>query len=451
MLEIFDKGNVILEYIFYVYFMLLFYLSIKRCFWREGKSKRILFVLTLISNPLALYMLMFFLSLILSTVVLLVVAPDNYVDLASTNAFLIGISLIGWGFFFCIMFLDAYLIGKWLKAYNKSLVVYVYLMFSVLMICTYRSAEALKDTPLLYEIFRFSDTVLSYVAATLLYHYAIKALAKMTDRVRRISWKVFVYPPLVFSLVHVVFSTFFILFEKQNLEAVIIFYMFSFVLYFLFIWSFYVIIQNINSVNQTKVAKEEIKKLSVEVMEALAHTIDAKDEYTRGHSVRVARYSQMLAQRMGLSRENCESVYYMGLLHDIGKIGVPNEIINSKEKLTDEEYTVIKKHPGLGYEILAEIKSRPDLSIGARWHHERYDGKGYPDGKAGEDIPLFARIIAVADSYDAMTSNRSYRNYLSQEAVRNEIQKNAGVQFDPKVAEKMMEIIDEDKNFELHE
>lgn len=149
-------------------------------------------------------------------------------------------------------------------------------------------------------------------------------------------------------------------------------------------------VRNVNHINridsqnrEIKIARYNIKELSVEVMEALAHTIDAKDEYTRGHSVRVAKYSRMIAERLNLSSEECENVYYMALLHDIGKIGVPNEIINSTTKLTDDEYAVIKTHPGVGYDILAEIKSRPDLSIGARWHHERYDGKGYPNGKKG--------------------------------------------------------------------
>jgi HD-GYP domain-containing protein (c-di-GMP phosphodiesterase class II) len=159
----------------------------------------------------------------------------------------------------------------------------------------------------------------------------------------------------------------------------------------------------------------------------------------------------MIAEKMGKTEEECEDVYYMGLLHDLGKIGVPNEIINSPTKLTDEQYDVIKTHPGLGYDILSEIKSRPDLVTGARWHHERYDGKGYPDGKSGEDIPLMARIIAVADSYDAMTSNRSYRNYLPQETVRSEIEKNMGTQFDPDIAKCMLSVIDEDTNYELHE
>lgn len=187
-----------------------------------------------------------------------------------------------------------------------------------------------------------------------------------------------------------------------------------------------------------KQADDEVKTLAVEMMEALAHTIDAKDQYTRGHSVRVAKYSRMLAERMGLSEKECEDVYYYGLLHDLGKIGVPNEIINSPSKLSDEGYKVIKKHPSIGYEILAEVHSRPDLIIGARWHHERYDGKGYPDGKKGEEIPLLARIIGVADCYDAMTSTRSYRELMPQEKVRSEFEKNMGTQFDPEIARQMI-------------
>ena len=204
-------------------------------------------------------------------------------------------------------------------------------------------------------------------------------------------------------------------------------------------------------VDDINAAKENIKELSEEVMEALAHTIDAKDKYTNGHSVRVAKYSRMIAQRLGLSEWAQDDIYYMGLLHDIGKIGIPNAIINKPTRLTDEEYDIIKKHPVLGFEILSEIRSRPDLSIGARWHHERYDGKGYPDGLAGDDIPFMARIIAVADSYDTMTSNRSYRKFLPQDVVREEIERNMGTQFDPKPAKIMLQIIDEDTNYELHE
>ncbi|MBP5494440.1 MAG: HD-GYP domain-containing protein [Lachnospiraceae bacterium] len=237
----------------------------------------------------------------------------------------------------------------------------------------------------------------------------------------------------------------------KNEEIAFVSFAFANIIVYLFIWAFYVIIKNMMATNEAIKAKEEIKTLSVEVMEALAHTIDAKDEYTKGHSVRVAKYSRMLAEKLGLNEGDCESVYYMALLHDIGKIGVPNEIINSKSKMTDEEYAIMKTHPAIGSDILEEIKSRPDLMIGARWHHERYDGKGYPDQKAGEDIPYFARIISVADSYDAMTSNRSYRNYLPQDVVRGEIEKNCGTQFDPNVAKCMLSIIDEDVNYEYHE
>ena len=215
--------------------------------------------------------------------------------------------------------------------------------------------------------------------------------------------------------------------------------------------AFYVIVKNIKYKNKAVEAQNETKTLSVEVMEALAHTIDAKDEYTRGHSIRVAKYSRMIAQKMGLEKEQCENIYYMGLLHDIGKIGVPNEIINKPSRLTDDEYTIIKTHPVTGFDILNEIKSRPDLATGARWHHERYDGKGYPDQKSGEQIPLEARIIAVADSYDAMTSNRSYRKYLPQDAVREEIEKNIGSQFDETCARCMLAIMEEDKEYVLHE
>ena len=215
--------------------------------------------------------------------------------------------------------------------------------------------------------------------------------------------------------------------------------------------AFSVIARNVKYMNETKKAHGEVKMLAVEMMEALAHTIDAKDKYTIGHSVRVAKYSRMIAEKMGLSAKECENVYYYGLLHDLGKIGIPNEIINSPAKLTDEEYAVIKKHPQIGYNILSEIHSRPDLTIGARWHHERYDGKGYPDGKRGTDIPLLARIIAVADSYDAMTSNRSYRSYLPQDKVRAEIENNAGAQFDPEIAKIMLAVMDEDTDYKLHE
>ena len=146
-----------------------------------------------------------------------------------------------------------------------------------------------------------------------------------------------------------------------------------------------------------------------------------------------------------------EEIYNMGLLHDIGKIGIPENILNKTSRLTDEEFETIKNHTKIGYNILKTIGEFPKLSIGARYHHEKFDGKGYPDGIKGEDIPLEARIIAIADAYDAMTSTRSYRSAMPQEKVRSEIEKGKGTQFDPKLADIMIKMIDLDENYHMHE
>ena len=205
---------------------------------------------------------------------------------------------------------------------------------------------------------------------------------------------------------------------------------------------------------QTEVAKkrrEKVEKLSIQMVQALANTIDAKDTYTNGHSTRVAKYSMMLAKRMGYEGEKLETLYYAALLHDIGKIGVPREIINKPSKLTDEEYEIIKTHPEIGGNILNEVSEIPDIAIGARWHHERYDGKGYPNRLMGIEIPELARIIGVADAYDAMTSKRSYRDVLPQEVVSNELLKGKGTQFDPEIADIMLQLIKEDEDYTMHE
>ena len=205
---------------------------------------------------------------------------------------------------------------------------------------------------------------------------------------------------------------------------------------------------------QTKLAEERLassQRLFGETVMALAKTIDAKDAYTRGHSQRVGRYARHITYKLGWSDEEQQKIYFMGLLHDIGKIGVPEAIINKPDKLTDEEYDKIKQHTVIGSEILSLVAEFPELTIGARAHHERFDGKGYPDGIAGQEIPVYARIIAVADAYDAMTSKRSYRDVLPQNVVRAEIMKGRGSQFDPQFADVMVQIIDEDEEYMLHE
>lgn len=196
---------------------------------------------------------------------------------------------------------------------------------------------------------------------------------------------------------------------------------------------------------------EDLAQLSGKIVLTLAETIDAKDKYTSGHSERVADYSVRIAQRMGFTEDMLKKIYYMGLLHDIGKIGVPDAVINKAGKLTDEEFELIKMHPSVGEDILKNITKIPDISIGAKFHHEKYDGSGYPNRVSGEDIPLSARIIGIADAYDAMTSRRSYRDALPQEVVRNEILKGKGTQFDPKCADIMLSMIDEDTEYQMRD
>lgn len=205
---------------------------------------------------------------------------------------------------------------------------------------------------------------------------------------------------------------------------------------------------------QTKKAedrREKVERLSEQVILTLAKTIDAKDKYTNGHSERVAAYSREIAKRMGMSEQEQQEIYHMGLLHDVGKIGISDAIINKPGKLTEEEYQMIKKHPEIGGEILATISELPNISIGAKYHHEKYDGTGYPSKVAGEDIPLRARIIGIADAYDAMTSRRSYRDVLPQQVVREEIEKGRGTQFAPECVDIMLQMIEEDRDYQMCE
>lgn len=196
---------------------------------------------------------------------------------------------------------------------------------------------------------------------------------------------------------------------------------------------------------------QENENLSLHIVQTLAEAIDAKDTYTNGHSSRVAKYAREIARRFGYSRKQQDEIYMMGLLHDVGKIGVPDSVINKPSRLTEEEYDLIKNHPVLGERILRNIRERPELALGAHWHHERYDGGGYPDGLSGDSIPEEARMIAVADAYDAMTSLRSYRGILPQERVKEEIERGRGTQFDPVFADIMLQIMSEDPDYQLRE
>jgi HD-GYP domain-containing protein (c-di-GMP phosphodiesterase class II) len=176
------------------------------------------------------------------------------------------------------------------------------------------------------------------------------------------------------------------------------------------------------------------------LLHALTSAVDAKDTYTCGHSQRVALFGREIAVRAGLPEAQVERVYMAGLLHDVGKIGVPEEVLRKPGKLTDEEFTLMKQHVEIGARILKDVRQIVDLIPGVLYHHERYDGKGYPHNLAGQDIPMVARILCVADCFDAMTSNRTYRKALPIEVALMEIRRCAGTQFDPLLADAFLSI-----------
>jgi len=180
---------------------------------------------------------------------------------------------------------------------------------------------------------------------------------------------------------------------------------------------------------------DNVRGLMMGLLHSLTSAVDAKDAYTCGHSERVALLSRSLAVEAGLTEHQVDRIYMAGLLHDVGKIGVPEAVLQKTGKLTNEEFDQIKKHPEIGARILRDIKQIEDIIPGVMHHHERYDGKGYPTGLAGENIPLMGRIICLADCFDAMTSNRTYRKALPLEVALSEIRRCSGTQFDPRLAE----------------
>lgn len=204
---------------------------------------------------------------------------------------------------------------------------------------------------------------------------------------------------------------------------------------------------------QTQLANDasQYKKLSEQSLLAITHAVEAKDLYTKGHSERVAKYSEMIARKMGYSDDDAKTLYIMALMHDVGKIGIPDAIINKPGALTDEEFKIVKSHPVIGADILKEVDAFEKISEIALNHHERVDGKGYPNGLTGNEISDEVAIVSVADAYDAMTSRRSYRDIMGQAEVRAEIKKGIGTQFKRQQAEAMLEIIDADKSYELHQ
>ena len=196
---------------------------------------------------------------------------------------------------------------------------------------------------------------------------------------------------------------------------------------------------------QAKVEEKtrQYQELALESIFAIVNIIEAKDELTEGHSVRVAGYSMALAKAMGYDEQKVDEVYQTGLLHDVGKIGIPDLILKKEGKLTTEEYGEIKEHTSIGGHILAAIETMGYLADGAKYHHERFDGTGYPQGLKGEEIPEIGRIIAVADVYDALVSKRHYKEPMDLETARQEILKGSGTQFDPRIVQVFLKLLDE--------
>ncbi len=185
----------------------------------------------------------------------------------------------------------------------------------------------------------------------------------------------------------------------------------------------------------------EYKNITVESIQAIARTIDAKDEYTNGHSIRVGYYSKLIAQNLNMKEDEVDNIYYIALLHDIGKIAIPDSILNKPGRLTDEEFAVMKSHTTRGAKILQGISTIPQIIEGAKSHHEKYDGSGYPEGLKGEDIPFVARIICCADCFDAMASKRVYKEPFALEKIISEFERCSGTQFDPQIAHVVVEMM----------
>ncbi len=191
--------------------------------------------------------------------------------------------------------------------------------------------------------------------------------------------------------------------------------------------------------------RRKIGKITMQTIISISNAVDAKDSYTKKHSERVAKYSKIIANELRWSKTEQENLYNMALLHDIGKIGVPDAILNKHGMLTDEEYPTIRKHPIIGGEILKDFTLIEDVSVGAYYHHERYDGKGYPQGLKGEEIPIEARIIGIADSIDAMNSDRVYRGKKDISYILNQLEAGKGTQFDPNLDEIVIALIKKGK------
>ena len=290
--------------------------------------------------------------------------------------------------------------------------------------------------------------VVCYIVPMVIFLILLTADAKYTKEIHRnlrVALFLFVVLPLSASIVQV--FTYGLSLTNMSLAVVII---------IIYIFALTDANETIETANKIKIGhlkedQESLYRLFEQTATAFVSAIDAKDKYTKGHSVRVGKYAKTLAEMAGKTKEECRNIYYAALLHEIGKIAIPDSILSKDKSLTDEEYAVLKQYPTIGRDILSSITEFPFLAEGAMYHHEKYDGTGYPEGLSGEDIPELARIIAVADAYDTMTSQRSYRDPIPQQKVREEFVKGMGTQFDPEYTKLMIHMIDLDSEYEMQE
>lgn len=200
-------------------------------------------------------------------------------------------------------------------------------------------------------------------------------------------------------------------------------------------------IEPIKQMGEIKRIDEELEQAYLENIETLRYTVEARNPYIKEHSDRVSEYAVLIGQKYGLSQEELKTLRIGGLFHDIGKIGIPDQILLKDTTLTQDEYSQIKHHPSIGANILLNATQFKDIIPIIKYHHERYDGRGYPENLAGENIPLLARIITIADSFDAMSSRRIYRNNLELEQIINELERNKNTQFDPQLTDIFLDIL----------
>ena len=219
---------------------------------------------------------------------------------------------------------------------------------------------------------------------------------------------------------------------------------------FLWIISLVIYIWVYRSIRMLEKQREKDRQIISQAMETFAYLVDAKDQYTQEHSRRVALYAEEIAKRSGMSEEEATRIRYIALVHDCGKVGVPDAVINKRGELNAGEREIINSHTVLGGNVLLNFTAIEGIRDGALYHHERYDGKGYPKGLKGKKIPLCARIISIADAYEAMSSDRCYRKHLKKEEILKELRENSGGQFDPELVKYMIEMIEDGFTYNIH-